>query len=120
MKPYNQKLKERSRHMRSNMTKAEQILWERIRKKQIHGFQFYRQKPLGHFIVDFYCPAGQLIIEVDGSQHQHPEGVAFDAKRDAYMNGLGLKVLRFSNLEIIIRIENVVETIKSALRSTYR
>ena len=69
MLPYNKKLKARSRELRSSMTDAEIALWVKLRRKQLHGLQFYRQKPLGKFIVDFYCPAAQLVIEIDGGQH---------------------------------------------------
>ena len=69
MLPYNPQLKTCSRHLRSNMTDAEQKLWQRLRKKQILGVLFYRQKPIADFIVDFYCAAAQLVIELDGCQH---------------------------------------------------
>lgn len=67
MDPYRKILKEPARLLRSNMTDAEQVLWHRIRRKQIQGVQFYRQKPLLAFIVDFYCPVAKLVIELDGS-----------------------------------------------------
>ena len=85
--------------MRSNMTKAECILWERVRRKQITDLQFYGQEPLGNYIV--YCRSGQLVIEVYGPQHQRPEDKEYDKKRDAYLNGLDLTVLRFTNQNII-------------------
>lgn len=69
MEHYNPKLKDNSRTLRTNMTDAEQVLWYRIRRKQIQNVQFYRQKPLLSFIVDFYCPAAKLIVELDGGQH---------------------------------------------------
>ena len=69
MKPYNKNLKQPSRYLRSNMTDAEQLLWQRIRSKQILELRFYRQKPILNFIVDFYCPAENLVIECDGGQH---------------------------------------------------
>lgn len=66
MLPYSKNLKEPSRTLRKEMTDAEQALWSRLRGKQILGVQFYRQKPIGPYIVDFYAPAAKLIIEVDG------------------------------------------------------
>lgn len=69
MKPYNKNLKQPSRDLRSNMTNAEQLLWQRIRRKQILELQIYRQKPILNFIVDFYCPKAHLVIECDGCQH---------------------------------------------------
>jgi very-short-patch-repair endonuclease len=67
MFPYNRNLKRNSRILRSNMTDAEQCLWARLRRKQLGGMQFYRQKPLGPYIADFYCATAKLVIELDGS-----------------------------------------------------
>jgi very-short-patch-repair endonuclease len=66
MKPFRQRLKKSARQLRSNLTDAEQALWKKLRRKQIQGVQFYRQKPLLDFIVDFYCSKAQLVIELDG------------------------------------------------------
>ena len=78
MQPYNKNLKLPSRDLRRNMTDAEQWLWQRLRRKQILGLQFYRQKPILNFIVDFYCPAANLVIECDGGQHYTAEGLEAD------------------------------------------
>lgn len=78
MKPYNKNLKQASRVLRNNMTDAEKLLWSRLRNKQILGLQFYRQKPLLNYIVDFYCPAANLLIECDGSQHFTEERVGIN------------------------------------------
>lgn len=74
MQPYNKNLKLLSRDLRNNMTDAEQMLWQRLCHKQILGLQFYRQKPILNFIVDFYCPSVNLVIECDGSQHYTDDG----------------------------------------------
>ena len=66
---YNKNLKINARNLRSNQTTAEILLWSRVRRKKLHNIQFYRQKPLGNFIVDFYAPQAKLVIEIDGSQH---------------------------------------------------
>src|SRR3990172_11084501 len=100
MLPYNKDLKEHSRDLRRNMTEAEKLLWSRIRKKQVKDYQFYRQRIIGNYIVDFYCPKAGLIVELDGGQHYHPEDLKKDTLRDDYMESLGLKILRFSNNEI--------------------
>ncbi len=81
MLPYNRDLKTHSRDLRRNMTEAEKLLWSRIRKKQIKGHQFYRQRIIGNYIVDFYCPKTRLIIELDGGQHYHPEDLKKDTLR---------------------------------------
>ena len=111
MRPYNKNLKLPSRDSRNNMTDAEQMLWQRLRRKQILGLQFYRQKPILNFIVDFYCPAANLVIECDGSQHYTIDGLAADRARDQALGQLGLNVLRFDNRQILTEIDGVVEKI---------
>jgi very-short-patch-repair endonuclease len=111
MLPYNKKLKKYSRDLRKDMTFAERLLWEKIRRKQLKDHQFYRQKILGNYIVDFYCAKANLVVEVDGSQHYLEEGRKKDKKRDDYLNKLGLKVLRFSNREVTMDLESVVKDI---------
>ena len=114
--PYNKKHKERSRDLRNNMTAAERALWSRVRRKQILGLQFYRQKPIHQYIVDFYCPKANLVIEVDGGQHWQPDRAEADRERDAVLGQLNLKVLRFSNLEILRQLDSVVEQIYETAR----
>ena len=111
MQPYNKYLKLPSRDLRNNMTDAEQMLWQRLRRKQILGLQFYRQKPILNFIVDFYCPAANLVIECDGGQHYTDEGLEADRVRDETLAQLGLKVLRFDNGQVMREIDAVVEKI---------
>ena len=111
MLKYNKNLKQISRTLRKNMTKEEIILWSRIRRKQIKEAQFYRQKPIGNFIADFYCPKAKLIIEIDGSQHYEKEGIEKDKIRDEYFESLGLKVLRFTNLDVLRNLNGVLERI---------
>jgi very-short-patch-repair endonuclease len=108
---YNKNLKDRSRTLRKNMTVAERLLWSRIRRKQLKGYQFYRQKIIGNYIVDFYCPKAKLIIELDGSQHYDEEGKKRDNRRDAYLKNLGLKVFRFSDKDVFKNLNRVLEKI---------
>ena len=108
---YNRKNKINSRNLRNNQTDAEMLLWSRIRCKQIKNIQFYRQKPLGNFIVDFYAPSEKLVIEVDGGQHFEEDHLKRDKKRDAYLKTLNLKVLRFDNLQILKSLNSVLEVI---------
>ena len=112
---YDNRLKEYSQQLRKNMTDAENALWLKIRGKQLKGHQFYRQKPLGNFIVDFYCPKGNLVIELDGGQHYSDEGKAKDNQRDNYLKNLGLRVLRFSDREVFENMRGVLEKIWSVL-----
>ena len=116
MQPYNKNLKLPSRDLRSNMTDAEQLLWQRLRRKQILGLQFYRQKPILNFIVDFYCVAANLVIECDGGQHYTEDGLLADQIRDQTLSELGLLVLRFSNRQILTETDAVVEQIYSVVK----
>ena len=111
MIPYNRNLKQYSRQLRGNMTDAERHLWAKIRMKQLKGYQFYRQKPIGDYIVDFFCPRAKLVIEVDGSQHFSDEMTEYDRIRNEYLSSLGLRVLRFINTDVVTHIERVVENI---------
>ena len=98
MLPYNNHLKQTARNLRKTMTDAELKLWFQLRGKKVAGVQFYRQKPIGPYVVDFYAPAAGLVIEVDGSQHLENGGRVRDRKRDIFLENLGLCVLRFDNL----------------------
>lgn len=111
MLPYNQALKPFSRDLRTNMTDAEQLLWSRLRRKQILGVPFYRQKPIAGYIADFYCAAAHLAIELDGSQHYEKIAQAQDKERDKLMAALGLQVLRFDNRQVLLETEAVMQVI---------
>ncbi len=111
MLSYNKSLKQFSKNLRRNMTDAERLLWSRIRGKQLKGLQFYRQKVVGNYIVDFYCPKSKLVIEVDGGQHYSDEGRDKDSVRDDYMKKNGISVLRLSDRDVLKRIDVVMEEI---------
>ena len=114
MIPYNKNLKELSKSLRDNLTEAERCLWTRIRLKHL-GYMFYRQKPIGEYIVDFYCPKARLVVEVDGGQHFTEDEASNDRVRDEYMRSLGLMVLRFSNSEVLKNADSVAVTIYELL-----
>ena len=109
--PFNRNLKPFARGLRKNMTDAEQALWSKLRRKQLNGLIFYRQKNIGNYIVDFYCPAAKLIIELDGGQHYSVEGRAKDKKRDEYLVNLGLNVLRFSDPDVLKNMDGVLSAL---------
>ena len=111
MLPRNRKLKQSARELRKNLTDAERKLWSKIRRKQLDGFLFYRQKVIGNYIVDFYCHQAGLVIEVDGGQHFTDEGVEKDKSRDVYLADLGLRMIRFNNLDVLKNCENVLQVI---------
>lgn len=113
--PYNKEHKYRARELRKELTPAERVVWHRVRRKQLLGVQFYRQKPIGQYIADFYCPKAQLVVEVDGGQHWEPDRAEADQIRDAVFGQLGLKVLRFSNRDVMQQTEAVLEQIHRAV-----
>ena len=117
IKIHNRKsLVELRKDLRNNLTPAEAVLWTALQKRKIDGRKFRRQHSIGKYIVDFYCPSEKLVIELDGSDHYTPEGSDYDEKRDAYLYGLGVRVLRFENNEIH-HLEQVLENIKTHFNS---
>ena len=108
---YNANLKDKARQLRKNLTDSEKALWSRLRNKQLLGIQFYRQKPIGEHIVDFFAPRVKLVVEVDGSQHTLGDHVKKDRFRDGNLASLGLKVLRFNSREVLKESDAVVEAI---------
>jgi len=112
---YRRDLKTNSRTLRRNLTDSELRLWFYLRKKQLLNIQFFRQRPIGNYIVDFYAPTVKLVIEVDGSQHFEEKHKSKDEQRDAFLEGQGIKVLRFDNLEVLTNTKGVLEAIFKAL-----
>ena len=117
MHQYNPKLEINARTLRQNMTEGERKLWSRIRRKQMFGLQFYRQRPIGNYIVDFYCPQAQLVLEVDGSQSADQLVIKKDKSRDGYLKQQGIKVLKFDNLQILKQLDAVVENVYQTVAS---
>jgi very-short-patch-repair endonuclease len=115
---YDENLKHLARNLCKNMTDVERLLWSKIRKKQISGLQFYRQKRIGSYIVDFCCPKAKLVIELDGSQHYRRNGQEKDKNRDAYLKELGSTVLRFSNRDIFENLEDVLNILFNRIESS--
>jgi very-short-patch-repair endonuclease len=111
MLKYNPNLKSRARPLRQNLTDSERALWQRLRGKQLAVVQFYRQKPIGDVIVDFYAPKVKLVIEIDGSYHLEPNHAEKDRQRDEYLRSLGLMVLRFNSRQVLKETEATVEFI---------
>ncbi len=98
---YDKWLKKFSQQLRKDMTDAENLQWSNLRMKQLKGHQFYRQKIIERYIVDFYCPKANLVIELDGGQHYSEGGKKKDDVRDNYIEERGMKVLRFSDTEVL-------------------
>ncbi len=93
---------------RAEHTDAERLLWSYLRGRQVAGAKFRRQHPAGPFILDFYCPEFRLAVELDGSQH-------YEAARAAYLEELGIRVVRFTDVEMLTQAEAVVEAILTSL-----
>jgi very-short-patch-repair endonuclease len=104
-----------SRNLRKNATKQENHLWYDFLKK--HSFQFYRQCVIGEYIVDFYCPHANLVIEIDGSQHYEEDAIEYDKRRTAYLECLGLTVMRFTNKDIYSNFDGVCQVIEQTILS---
>jgi len=102
-----------ARKLRRNQTGAEAKLWSRLRNKRLGGHHFYRQQPIGLYIVDFCSRSRKLIIEVDGSQHLDEK--VQDDIRTAYLESLGFRVLRFWNDDVLKDINTVLQVILNAL-----
>ena len=106
---YNPRLKPKARALRTNLTDAEQRLWSRLRRKQILGVQFYRQRPVGNYIMDFFAPAVRLVVEVDGAHHAEATQAEYDKNRTEYLEQIGLKVLRFDDRQVLTQTDAVIE-----------
>jgi len=115
MLKYNSNLKGNARALRSGMTDSEQRLWSRLRRKQVLSVPFYRQKPIGDYIADFYAPKANLVVEVDGSQHLEPAQSDYDRQRTAFLESQGLRVLRFDNRQVLQEQDGVMEEIYRAV-----
>jgi very-short-patch-repair endonuclease len=102
-----------ARVLRKNATDAERFLWSYLRRRQLDGFRFRRQRPIGDYVCDFVCLEASLIVELDGSQHA--ERTPYDQIRDAFLRSEGFRVLRFWNVDLFDNVDSVVETIHAAL-----
>ena len=105
-----------ARKLRRNQTGAEAKLWSRLRNKRLGGHHFYRQQPIGPYIVDFCSRSRKLIIEVDGSQHLDQK--VQDDIRTAYLESLGFRVLRFWNDDVLKDIDTVLQVILNELENS--
>ena len=112
----NSKLTCNAKTLRKNMTKEERHLWYDFLKTL--SITVNRQKVIGKYIVDFYIASVKIVIELDGSQHYEEKGIEDDTKRDAFLNGLGIKVLRYSNLDVNQRFESVCDDILNNLNTS--
>ena len=110
--------KERRRELRKSQTGAERQLWKILRNKQMGGYKFFRQYGIGPYITDFYCPLSKIVIEVDGGQHYSEQGMRDDKQREGYLKRGGIRVIRFSNLDVLKNMAGVFECIQKELPPT--
>jgi len=111
--PKDNSLLENARRLRRDMTPHERKLWYLFLRN--YPIKIYKQRIIGNFIVDFYCASAKLVIELDGSQHYEPQGIAYDTERSAYLEALGLKVLRFSNRDVDRNFYEVCDQIHTVI-----
>ena len=105
--PYNPLLKDRAKELRRAGNLSEVVLWQRLQKKQFKGYDFDRQKIIGNFIVDFYCPDRDVVIEIDGSSHDNKK--EYDDERNAFLEGLGLTVLHVTTSDVLNNLNGVMQ-----------
>ena len=103
----------RARKLRKTQTDAEAKLWFRLRNRRLAGFKFRRQYPVGRYIVDFVCLEAQVVVELDGGQHV--DATAYDRRRTAFLESLGLQVLRYWDDDVLLRVDRVLESLLSRL-----
>lgn len=116
--PYNKKLIEVARENRKHPTQAEKKIWlEVLKSKQFENYKFLRQKPLDNFIADFYCAELMLVIEIDGDSHTAQE--EYDILRSEKLDAYGIKVIRYTNSDIISNIEGVYEDLKERIKKCH-
>ena len=116
---YHPKLKEYARKMRNNPTRAEAELWRHLKGDQT-GYDFHRQKPIGYYIANFFCHDLYLVIEVDGGSHELLTVQYKDSKKEEYLNGMNLTVMRFTDDEVLNDTDTVLKTIKNYIEEFKR
>ena len=102
---------EKRRQLRSNAPSAETVLWSKLRRKQVYGHKFRRQYGVGPYVIDFYCPALKLALEIDGDSHLLADADTQDKQRQDYIESFGIQFLRFTNEQVYRNLDEVLETI---------
>ncbi len=111
------KIFENARFLKAVQTKAEEVLWRRVRARKVNGFKFRRQHPIDHYIVDFYCHECRLVVEVDGKIHEQNDNPDYDKYRTQVLSNAGLTVIRFTNDQVLRNTDFVLNEIRKHLTS---
>ena len=106
-----------AKKLREDSTAAEEKLWLAVKDNQIEGYKFRRQHPISNYIANFYCHALKLVIEIDGEYHLPEEQQLLDEKRTSAIEFQGLKVIRFTNEEILMQLPEVIDKIKAFIKT---
>ncbi|MDR1196165.1 MAG: DUF559 domain-containing protein [Endomicrobium sp.] len=110
--PFNPSLKQKAGDLRKAGNLSEILLWIQLKNRQLNGLDFDRQKIIGDYIVDFFCPQTNTVIEIDG--YSHDMKVEYDAKREKFLNGLGLKIIHISDVDIKKNLDDVIRMLKDS------
>ncbi len=104
--------------MRTSMNSTELLIWSKLRRREVDGWKFRRQQPIGPYLVDFYCPAARLVVEIDGPVHLDEAQWSYDLRRQDWLEANGYRVLRFPVAEVTRSLGDVIATIYEALRDS--
>ena len=110
--PYNPKLKKYAQELRNNSTRTEILIWQKLKRKQMYGYDFHRQKPIDNYILDFFCYELMLGIEIDGYSHDLIKVFEKDMRKTKKMKHFGITILRFSDYQVLKEMENVLMAIE--------
>lgn len=114
--PYDNRLTALARQNRKNPTPAESLIWNKVlRSRQLAAYKFLRQKPIGSYIVDFYCAELKLVIEIDGDSHAEQQD--YDARRTVFLEDHGLRILRYANRDILHNLPGVYDDLTSHIEN---
>ena len=111
--PKNTNLTERAKELRKNATLSEVLFWNKVKRQQFLGLDFYRQRIIGSYIVDFYCPAKKVVIEIDGNSHENK--FEYDKARDEYLKSLNLRVIHIKDADIKSALDKVMKALEFEL-----
>lgn len=108
------------KQLRHSIPETEVIMWSRLQGKKLFGYKFRRQYSVGRYVVDFYCAQAKLAIEIDGDSHFTDEAEKYDLEREKYISSIGIRTLRFTNLEVRKKLNEVLEKIFVEIQNSHQ